>query len=216
MDNIVDNPDSLDVMRTCRHLLTFFKHLGHCFCNANSHLLPWQAGPPFKRDCKKDYALIVQVNCVTIIKVAIETVFLNSAPVPVATETFKGLTSPRTSNMTQITHCGFLWVHGDIDHPHFARKNGYTQQISASSFPAATLSVDSSVTQWMFQQEVWMSCLCSGPDRWTTAVVPVIYLYIHLLTTPTIWPLHFVWCHVGGEALMPGFPFAHFDFFSGL
>lgn len=55
----------------------------------------------------------MHVNCVTIIKVAIETVFLNSAPIPAAIETFKGLTLPRTSNMTQITHWLFMstWCH---------------------------------------------------------------------------------------------------------
>lgn len=79
-----------------------------------------------------------------------------------------------------------------------------------SSFPAATLSVSSSVIQWMFHQEVVISCFCCGPGRWTTAVVAVIYFYIHLSATPTAWPLHLVGFHVSAQ------PLACIDCFTGL
>lgn len=165
-ENIWDFTDILKHLGTALVRLTVILCLGKLVCF-------------LKETVSTNFAQTVNVNCVTIIKVAIEIVLLNSAPVPVATETFKGHTSPRTSNLTRITHCDFLWVHGDIDRPHLPRKSGYTQQIAASSFPAATLSVDSSVTQWMFQQEVLVSCLCSGPGRWTTAVVAFTYLFMY-------------------------------------
>lgn len=50
-----------------------------------------------------------------------------------------------------------------------------------------------SVTQWMFYQELMISCLYFGPDRWTT-----VYLFLH----PSL-PLHLVWFPLSVEAICP-------------
>lgn len=60
----------------------------------------------------------------------------------------------------------------------WAKRAGFTQQIITSLSLAVTLSLNSSVTRWMFHQEVMIFCVCSGPGRSTTAVVAAVCLFL--------------------------------------
>lgn len=84
---------------------------------------------------------------------------------------------PRTSNLTHIMHKEFLflWVHSELDHPHGELDT--FKSLPPSS--AATLLVNSSVTQWMFHQEVMISCLCCGPGRWICLFLHPSLCYTH-------------------------------------
>lgn len=104
---------------------------------------------------------------------------------------------PRTSNLTHNMHQELLWVHSDIDHPHWE-----LDMLNKSSPPTsstATLSVNSSVAQWMSDQEVMVSYVHCGPGRWTAAIAAADYF---LSPSSTTWPLHLIWVHMSAETFM--------------